>query len=202
MNSTQLECFVHVAQNLNFRRAADDLHISQPAVTKHVASLEAELGGPLFARSTRTVSLTELGEAFLPDAKEILQLVSNASEKASRVTYGGGLIIGYHDAGQLYTISKVLKEFHKSHPNTRISLKQGPRGDLEELLEKGNIDAIFGFYAESFITGKVVFNKLLDDELVFITNRDSKFANYKEIQASDLTNEHQIICIPHVGHSF
>ena len=53
MNTTQLECFVQVAQNLSFRRAAEELHISQPTVSKQVASLEDELGGTLFLRTTR-----------------------------------------------------------------------------------------------------------------------------------------------------
>ena len=67
MNTTQLECFVQVADNLNFRRAADELHLSQSTVSKQVASLEEELGGALFVRTTRDVALTAFGASFLPD---------------------------------------------------------------------------------------------------------------------------------------
>ena len=67
MNTTQLECFVQVAHSLSFRRAAEELHLSQPTVSKQVASLERELGGTLFMRSTRQVLLTQRGEAFLQD---------------------------------------------------------------------------------------------------------------------------------------
>ncbi|MBP3883537.1 MAG: LysR family transcriptional regulator, partial [Olsenella sp.] len=74
MNTSQLECFVQVALNLNFRRAAEELHLSQPTVSKQIASLEAELGAPLFVRTTREVLLTSLGEAFFKDAQEILRL--------------------------------------------------------------------------------------------------------------------------------
>lgn len=196
MNNTQLECFVKVAQCLNFRRAAEDLRISQPSVTKQVASLEKELGGPLFVRSTRTVALTDLGETFLPDAREILQLMSDASEKATRVTDGGGLIIGYNDTGQLYTISKVLEKFRESHPNVSVLLHQGTRDTIEERLEKGMLDVAFGYYAEALITGGTVFTCLKEDVLFFITSKDSKYATYSEVRASDLIGERQIICMP------
>ena len=72
MNSTQLECFMQVAENLNFARAAEALHITQPSVTHQIHTLETELNVKLFHRTTRSVSLTQAGLSFFTDAKNIL----------------------------------------------------------------------------------------------------------------------------------
>ena len=61
MNSVQLKCFLEVARELNFARAAEHLHFSQPTVSKQIQTLEAELKVKLFKRSTRSVSLTQAG---------------------------------------------------------------------------------------------------------------------------------------------
>lgn len=196
MNDTQLLCFVSVAQCLSFRRAAEELELSQPSVTKHIATLENELGGTLFARSTRTVSLTDLGEAFLPDAREILQIMSDASEKAKKKATGGHLVVGYNDCEQLYQISKVMKIFHEEHPNVGITLKLGTRDDSSESLNRGSLDLYFGFYGDSLVTGSVFYNEILLDNLCFVTNVASKFANYDVLQASDLVGQQQIVCVP------
>ena len=82
MNTQQLECFIQVAENLNFARAAKELHITQPAVSRQINALEAELGAKLFNRTTRTVSLTPIGSRFLADAGDILNKMKYAAARA------------------------------------------------------------------------------------------------------------------------
>ena len=72
MNIDNLKCFILVADNLSFARAAEELYISQPAVTKQINNLEQELGITLFIRSTRHVELTQAGMQFYKDAKDIV----------------------------------------------------------------------------------------------------------------------------------
>ena len=86
MNTTQLECFVTVAENLNFARAASILHITQPAVTHQIVSLEGELDAKLFIRTTRSVKLTPEGWSFLADAKNILNMTYGCLLYTSVVT--------------------------------------------------------------------------------------------------------------------
>lgn len=69
MNTFQISCFLAVAEHLNFARAAEQLHVTQPAVTQQIHSLEKELGVSLFARTTRSVRLTQEGRLFLQDAR-------------------------------------------------------------------------------------------------------------------------------------
>ena len=84
MTEIQIECFLSVANHLNFARASEELSISQPAVTHQIQSLEAELGVKLFKRSTRFVSLTEEGISFLDDAKSMQQIIFRAKSRFSK----------------------------------------------------------------------------------------------------------------------
>ena len=74
MTIFQMECFVAVAENLSFARAAEQLHVTQPAVTQQIHALEKELNVRLLNRSTRSVKLTEEGKIFLQDAKQVVEV--------------------------------------------------------------------------------------------------------------------------------
>ena len=78
MNTMQLSCFLEVAETLSFARAAEKLHVTQPAVTQQIQSLEAELNVKLFRRTTRTVELTQAGLVFLGDAKTMYEISGKA----------------------------------------------------------------------------------------------------------------------------
>src|SRR5260370_6035568 len=80
----ELECFVAVAEELHFSKAAKRLHISQPPLSRQIQALERKLGVQLLRRKTRTVELTLPGEVFLDDAREILQHLDRASFAAQR----------------------------------------------------------------------------------------------------------------------
>ena len=81
MNTFQLECFLAVAENLSFARAAQQLHITQPAVTQQIKALEKELNAKLFARSTRSVKLTREGAVFLYDSRHILSIARRMTDR-------------------------------------------------------------------------------------------------------------------------
>ena len=81
MNTFQLSCFLAVAETLNFARAAEQLHVTQPAVTQQIHSLESDLNVKLFKRTTRTVKLTEEGKIFIHDAKQIVALSQRAIKR-------------------------------------------------------------------------------------------------------------------------
>lgn len=73
MNTTQLRCFLSVAEYLSFARAAEQLNMTQPAITHQISSLEKELDTKLFVRTTRSVTLTGAGQTFLNDANNIIK---------------------------------------------------------------------------------------------------------------------------------
>ena len=81
MNVFQMECFLAVAENLNFARAAEQLHVTQPAVTQQIHALERELNVKLFTRTTRTVKLTEQGRTFINDAQQMVAISERAKKR-------------------------------------------------------------------------------------------------------------------------
>ena len=196
MNTIQLECFVQVADNLNFRRAADELHLSQPTVSKQVSSLEEELGGALFVRTTREVSLTALGASFLPDAREILRLSYAASERARKRAEGTDLAIGYSDPNDLLRLAPVLDRLRRERPAFHVTLGLGPRDSNVEKLSREQLDVVLGFKSASYEASNVLFRPLRTDGLNCIVRKDSPLAAFDEVGLDEVAGYPQVVCLP------
>ena len=128
-----LRYFVAVAEELNFSRAAERLHIAQPALSAQIRSLEAQLGTPLFVRTTRKVELTAAGAMLLEDAREVLALADATVAKLQAAVRGerGELRIGFaaHGAGEVGV--EILRRFADEHPSIQTELIAA--ASLEEL---------------------------------------------------------------------
>ena len=114
MNTFQISCFLAVAEHLNFARAAEQLHVTQPAVTQQIHSLEKELGVSLFARTTRSVRLTQEGRLFLQDARQLFHLANRAKARFQNASTGGiqDLAVGCDSYPCLFALSGVLSLIH------------------------------------------------------------------------------------------
>jgi DNA-binding transcriptional LysR family regulator len=120
-----LRYFVVVAEELNLRRAADRLEITQPAVTKQVAGLEEQMGASLFARERhRLTGLTSAGAEFLAEARQILEQVEDAIRRVQLVALGrsGRLRIGLTDDAATLRLTSILAAFHARSPNVLVEL--------------------------------------------------------------------------------
>lgn len=195
MNTTQLECFVQVAQNLSFRRAAEELHLSQPTVSKQVASLEDELGGTLFIRTTREVALTALGESFLRDAREILRLTYEAGDRARHHASGTSLALGYSDACELMRLAPVLDALRREHEGFHVTLSRGPRDANVTMLMREQLDVVMGFEEKALETGSIGFTGLLEDGLSCVVRVDSPLAELTEVGPDDVEGMAQVLCV-------
>jgi len=196
MNTNQLECFVQVALNLNFRRAAEKLHLSQPTVSKQIASLEAELGGSLFVRSTREVMLTALDESFLHDAQEILRIAYAAEERARRQAYGEDLIIAYSDSNELMRLEPVLDTLRREHAGFHVLLQQGPRDSNVSRLAREHVDVVMGYESKPIATNGISFTRLSQSGLSCIVRLDSPLAELDSVGPEDVEGLQQVLCLP------
>lgn len=147
MNSTQLECFMQVAENLNFARAAEALHITQPSVTHQIHTLEAELNVKLFHRTTRSVSLTQAGLSFFSDAKNILSLMKISKmrlhdDSADKLSF---FAMGFHSRMELAFLPGIIKEMKRQVPLLHPIIKMVPFHALANLLADETIDVMFEF---------------------------------------------------------
>lgn len=124
MELKHLTSFVAVADQLSFVRAAAQLHISQPALTGQIQKLEEELGVQLLARNRRTVSLTEVGEIFLVEARATLARARQAADRAQKAARGevGRLKIGFVSSAALEIVPGIVIEFRKQHPQVTLDL--------------------------------------------------------------------------------
>src|SRR5919198_2795602 len=120
-----LRYFVAVAEELHFTRAAEQLHISQPSLSKQIRLLERDLGFPLLRRDRRTVALTDAGEALLPLARELLGGWDRAlAETTERARAAAAMVrVGFQTsvAGALYQLA--VAQFRKDHPGWSVELR-------------------------------------------------------------------------------
>jgi DNA-binding transcriptional LysR family regulator len=142
---SELECFIAVAEELNFSRAASRLHLSQPPLSRQIQSLEAKLGVRLLNRNTRTVALTAAGSLYLDDVRHILTRLDSAASSAHRAGTGESLRLRLAFVGALMdeSLVEVLQTFRKLHPTCQIHLSDLPPSAQLEALLVGQVDGAF-----------------------------------------------------------
>ena len=143
MELRHLRYFVAVAEELHFRRAAERLHVAQPAVSEQVRKLEEELGVQLLERTHRSVSLTEAGAVMFDDARRVLRLVESA-QRAAR--YASELVttrlrIGYTAAALPSILPRALQKVAASAPRVETILESGAARELIDAVRDGRLDA-------------------------------------------------------------
>lgn len=142
----QLRVFNEVARHLSFVRAAENLHLTPPAVTMQVKELEGHVGMPLFDRKGKQVSLTTTGEYMLVYARKILATVKDAEDAAARLQRAetGVLTIGFVSTAK-YFLMRLLAEFRTLHPGVEIQISIGNRDQLVGMLQNSEVDiAVMG----------------------------------------------------------
>lgn len=142
MELRHMRYFVAVAEELNFRRAAERLRLAQPALSAQIKQLEEELGVRLFDRTTRSVNLTPAGHVFLEQSREVLAKASLAGETARKAGIGqvGTLRLGFITLATTPKLARALRHFHQRYPNVQIIVSDHTSAEQFNLLEHGEID--------------------------------------------------------------
>lgn len=139
---SQLRCFVAVAEELHFSRAAERLNMTQPPLSRQIRLLEHHVGAQLLERSSRAVRLTAAGKAFLPDAARILRIAEEAAFAARRAAKGeqGSLAIGFTSASGYSLLPEVVRRLRACAPGVALTLKELVSTSQVEALNAGEID--------------------------------------------------------------
>lgn len=155
MELRQLEYFVAVADERNFTRAAERVHISQSGVSAQIRRLERELGAELFDRSARVVTLTVAGKAVLEHARAALAAAGTVGRVAGEVTdlVRGRLTVGTVVGCTLTPLFDALAEFHRAHPGVEISLVEDRSDRLADDVRSGALDVALVGTAEDAPAG-------------------------------------------------
>ncbi|MGP3983629.1 LysR family transcriptional regulator [Streptomyces sp. KR80] len=195
MELRQLEYFVAVAQERNFTRAAEKVHVAQPGVSAQIRRLERELGQELLDRSGRSVRLTQVGAAVLPYARAALAAVEGARLAVDELT---GLLRGHVAVGTVTShtvdLPGLLAEFHNDHPAVEITLAEANSDQLLDDLRTGHLDAAIISVGRTTPAG--IESQPVDDQpIVAAVGHDHELAVHPVISLDTLRG-HALISLP------
>ncbi len=142
----QIEYFIAVAEHRAFGMAADSLGVTQPSLSKQLATMEDELGVKLFERTSRKVFLTPIGQRLLSRGRAIIQDVRDfrATARGARGLFGDRLAIGVLPSVGAYFMPIANRKLHERYPDLRLVVREGATVELLELLKEGHVDAVIG----------------------------------------------------------
>lgn len=145
MDTKQLEYILKIAEENNITRAANKLYITQSALNQQLIKLEKELGTPLFHRSRTNWHLTEAGEIYVKNAKEMLRIKRDTYQMIHDLTEGkcGHLSVGFTAGRGITMFTSAYSVFHQLYPNIIIEPMEGMARDLQKLISQGDLDIGF-----------------------------------------------------------
>ena len=172
----RLKVFQTVAHRLNFTKAARELFITQPAVTKHIKELEAYFGLKLFDRNGSRIRLTDAGRRLLGHADQVSKLYRTMEMDMAELKneHSGELYIGASTTAAQYILPPIMAGFHQRFPNVSISLKSGNTEEIEQCLLSGEIDV--GFIEGQSRKSGISYTTFLKDEIVLVCSANSPLA--------------------------
>ena len=142
MEIGQVEAFLAVGTFGGFRRAADALRVTQPAISARIRALEVSLGVPLFVRSKTGLALSAAGRAFRPHAEQLLHAVASARQAVHDLRPASGSAIQIAAALSIctYLLPDVLKRFQATHPKVLITVRSGHSKEVLEMVLAGQAE--------------------------------------------------------------
>lgn len=192
MDTRHLEFFVAVAEELNFTRAAERVQAAQSTVSAGIAALERQLGGALFERSTRTVTLTALGEESLPIARQVTAGVRRLGEHGAQAKAGirGRLRVGVITNLAWLQLPSVIARFQTENPLVDVRMAVSPRGStgLVTDLRRGRLDAALVGLRRDLLTGLDAI-RLTRQPYVVLLTPGHRLAQRRDLGIEDLLDE-------------
>ena len=194
MDIRQIEYFVEVAKQLSFTKAAATLHVSQPSISKAIQNFEAELGVPLFYRSSKRLELTDAGQAVLINSMQVLESFQNMRSELTDLMQlkKGQIRIGIPPIVGAEFFSKLISVYKEQHPYIEILLTEVGTKRIREEIETGELD--IGLVCSVTSTNENLETiRFLKDPLQLIVHESHLLARQKTISMRDLANEAFII---------
>lgn len=193
----QLLYFLVLAEELNFSRAAERLHMSQPPLSKQIKQLEQELGCRLFERVGRGVLLTEAGRLLLGEAHRILDQIEQTQNLVRRAGRGeiGQIILGFTPSAANVVLPSVLGEFTVRYPDVELSLHEMKADELVERLDDKWLDVAFLYLP--FDDDRFRCEVVLSERLILALPDGHPLASKATVGMTELANEPFILPLRH-----
>ncbi len=200
METHQLRYFLAVAQTGRFTQAAKQCNVSQPSLSIQIAKLEEEMGGALFERTKKGVTLTARGELFLPRANAIwseMQSIQKETEALSGLTMGS-VTLGCLPTTGAHVLPQILITFRKSYPQISVQLKEESSPGLARNLEQGEVE--LAIVDEAGLKPSLEHIVLLKEDLLLALPPHHAFSQKSSLALKQMAGEPFILMKP--GHGF
>jgi DNA-binding transcriptional LysR family regulator len=185
-----IEAFIAVAEELNFRRAAERLHMAQPPLSQQIKRLEREVGTTLLNRTTRQVSLTDAGAAFLQEARHAVRAAHAAPQAAREVAAGrtGVVRLGFSGVTSYEALVLLTRKYREHRPRVRLDIV-GPvyGGELIERLDRHEIDA--GLVRLPVAGSRIAVREITRHPIAAVLPADHPLADRQQVSLLDLRDE-------------
>jgi DNA-binding transcriptional LysR family regulator len=189
MEVRDLQVFISVAKHLNYTRAGEEVHLSQPSVSVRIKQLESQLGVKLFEQLGKKVALTEAGQLLVPYANRVIRAVEDARHAIEELQGldRGSLRIGASTTPGMYVIPETIARFKELHPRIDVHLGIRDTREIEDGVIRNEFD--FGFVGGHLVGDEVDVLPWLTDELVLIVPPRHRLASKKIVKRDDLVKE-------------
>ncbi len=193
MDLRQLRCFIAVAEEMHFGRAAERLHIAPPALSRMVRTLEEEIGAPLLQRTTRAVTLTKAGLGFLEDAQAILARTEEAARNAREIADSNRMTlrVGAIDSASASILPQAIKLLRDANPTVDIRLTETMTAPQLQMLRTGRLD--IALIRPPMTVTEFPFEALRQERLVAILPDTHPLASKSYLTMADLRDQPVII---------
>lgn len=185
MEFEQLRHFVKVSETENFTRAAEQVGLSQSALSRSIARLEEELGQQLFERQTRKVVLTDAGLLLLDRARSILLMADDLKVEINDDGHSGKVRIAAIPTVAPYFLPECLRSFHRKFPRAQLIVQEDTTESLLKKVTDGEVDIALGALPIGRKYLEVV--PLFEEELFLVTNSDHPLAKKKSVCIADIS---------------
>src|SRR5262249_53154918 len=190
MELYQVRYFLALCETLNFARAAEKCHVSQPSLTRAIQKLESNLGGLLIRREGHRTHLTELGRLMRPLLQEMQARAEQIKSSAERHLHeqGRSLKVGFVPSIGPLRLTPLFAQFSAGNPGIELELREAPLQALCELLFRGELDAALLAYAGS-IDGRLRWHSLYEERLVCAMAPGHPLERLDAVRLCDLKNQ-------------
>lgn len=189
MELYQLSYFVALAEQRNFTRAAEKLHLAQPALSQQMRNLEEELGARLFVRGRRETHLTPAGDSLLPRARALLADAEAAKRAVAEIAdlRGGRLTVAAIPSMSGEWLPGMVKRFRRAYPDVELVLKEGSTDEVCGLVESAAAE--LGFVQLPVHPARFDATKLFDEAFVVLLPRRHRLNGEKQLSVGQLAAE-------------
>jgi LysR family cyn operon transcriptional activator len=189
MELRHVRYFLAVADALHFTKAAESVHVSQPALSAQIKQLEEEMGTPLFDRVGRRIHLTRAGRIFQDHARRVLHEIEAARVAIDEMEglQPGTLVIGALQTVNASLIPEIVARFSDAHPGIVLKVEELSGPDIEEGVTGGRLDTGIGFLPP--VSGKLEAELLFEDDLVLIAPPRHRLTKRRRVATRDLRRE-------------